>query len=268
MVDEYISFTTVYTTVAETTKRTDTDWHLIPLTQLTVAPPPLKTSYMDYPIGSGAYDLSSVHGLKYGNRVGKWQFKVRPEYDFNTVRFDLAKWLHGGTFKVVISSESSTLYYVGRITVEDWRLTERGGYITLGYNLDPFRYDPSTKIDTTFTLTASTKPQSTPGAKRVITMRLTRMPSVPIIYVKSRTGGTVHIEYTVNSSVRSFETEEADASSDERQFRGVAFSLTPSGDMDGMFIPDASQTTEDICIWLYGTSGQAVIQFYYIGGEI
>lgn len=189
MIDEYIKFTDFYSDGTAWNRRTDTNWHLIPLTKIIVAPPALKTSYVNYEYASGSYDATTMNGLNFANRVGKWQFKLMPEYDFDQIRFKIAEWLHGGYFKIEISSETDGCYYLGRVMLDEWRSTDRGNYITLSYIIDPFAIDPSNSIpNETITITPDN-----PITKE---LRTTRMPSNPYIYIKSVTG-TLTIKYPV-----------------------------------------------------------------------
>ena len=194
MIGESIEFTGYYS--ASVHKNTWTDWHLVTLTKLLVAPPPFKSNYVNVDGMTGELDLSDTNGLNYANRRGSWAFKLLPQYDFDTIRSEVIDFLHGGVFDVTISTDIDECYYHGRITVTDWKHTEQGGYITLSYNFEPFRYDPSTEVNRTINLTSNNKTSS-------ISIQLTRMPVVPYIKVNSINGDLKIYYYrcTSNSTV-------------------------------------------------------------------
>lgn len=59
-------------------KNTWDDWHLVPASRPLIAPPPIKSSYLDLVGGDGFIDMTeSLTGkTTYGNRSGSWEFIV------------------------------------------------------------------------------------------------------------------------------------------------------------------------------------------------
>lgn len=256
MVDEYIKFTNYYGSVSTASrKRTDQDWHLIPLNKLMVAPPSLKTSYINYENASGSYDLTDINGLNYANRTGKWQFKLMPSYDFDEIRFALIDWLHGGYFKIEISTETDGCYYLGRVMVDEWRSTERGDYITLSYIIEPFRVDPSKTLSQTITVS--------PDNPVTVNIPVTRKPVNPYIYVKAlsgylyidyrryATGGYANVTKTVTAK---------DISDAERRTTEIKVYKAVGG---------IGATTSTVPItFRVSSSGSATIDIKYTGGRL
>lgn len=260
MVNEYISFTDYYNSSSSAaTKRTDTNWHLIPLTKLTVVPPPFKSIYVNNEGMTGSTDLSDVNGLNYGNRIGKWAFKLMPGYDFDTVRFDMADTLHGGYFRIALSGESDSLYYFGRVTIDEWRHTEKGDYVTIGYNLEPFRYDQTTAAHSDFTI-------STLNGTNTITVTRTRMPATPSIQLY-RLNGTVTISYPQGNKGSSGTTTKIytyTGSSSSSVYGTVGQDMVITKGVSG-----EGTKNSDCTITFKLTSGSTVrVIFDYIGGWI
>lgn len=260
MVNEYITFTEYYTGGQNPPyKRTDTNWHLIPLTKLMVVPPPFKSVYVNNEGMTGSTDLSDINGLNYGNRIGKWQFKMMPGYDFDAVRFEMADVLHGGYFRISLSSEASNLYYFGRVTIDEWRHTENGDYVTIGYNLEPFRYDQTTAVNEDFTI-------SSVGGSKTVAVKRTRMPATPSIRLY-RLNGTVSITYPQGNKGTSGTTSKTftyTGSSSSSVWGTVGQEMVICKGLSG------EGTTQENCNIVFTlTSGTKVeVQFDYIGGRI
>ena len=157
------------------TKDTRTDWHLVPLNRIVVQPPTFKASYISAPGQMGESDMSDVNGEMYDNRRGRWTFKFIPNTEnIPALIHDMVNFLHGSYLKVTISTD--TCYYLGRITVDEIRSQESGEYITLGYVLEPYKYDPSTSSRQDVTLSSSM-------TGWYATLNITRMPVAPYIEV-------------------------------------------------------------------------------------
>lgn len=172
------------------TKDTRTDWHLVPLNRIVVQPPTFKASYISTPGQMGESDMSDVNGEMYDNRRGKWTFKFIPNTEnIPALIHDMVNFLHGSYLKVTVSTD--TCYYLGRITVDEIRSQESGEYVTLGYVLEPYKYDPSTYINRNMTLTSS-------NTGTILTLNITRMPAAPYIEVwdesELNTDSSLHID--------------------------------------------------------------------------
>lgn len=255
MIGESITFKGVYD--SSVTKNTLTDWALIPLTKLVVAPPPFKSNYANLEGMSGELDMSAVNGLNFGNRRGTWQFKLQPGVsgkDFDTVRFDMIDFLHGGKFDITLSTDSSNCYYQGRIMVDDWRSTNTGEYITLSYILEPFRFDPTTEIDATYTLSGSNK-------TKTVSCTLTRMPSMPFIRV-TPISGTLTITYTpcVADGSTAYQTTKTITSAGDVDTSDMIMYKSVSG--SGM-----SEQKSGVAQITFSVTTSCTIKFKYIGGR-
>lgn len=118
------------------------DWHLVPSSRPTIVNPPLKTSYLDIPGASGSVDATEwLTGFPtYGDREGEIEFIVLNDYGAWTQRRNtINRSLHGKKAKIMLEDEKD-YYYIGRLTVDDWKSEKDWSKITLKYRLEPFKY--------------------------------------------------------------------------------------------------------------------------------
>lgn len=119
-------------------------WRLIPTEKVIFTPPKAKESWLEIPGRHGAVDVNRYtydHPV-FGNRTGSVEFVVDPDYQGR--RTDLhsriARFLQGRDVLAVLRDDRA-YYYKGRFTVSDIKPEEYGDTITLGYDLEPFKYD-------------------------------------------------------------------------------------------------------------------------------
>ena len=138
-------------------KNTWDDWHLIPTSRPTFAFPEVKTHQVDIPGGNGVIDLtSSLTGYPtYNNRKGSFEFIVMHSglssdaqgsaYDnasksaWQAVYSEIANYLHG-QYMHLSYEDDPEYYYKGRFTIDEWNSNEEYSTITIGYDLEPFKY--------------------------------------------------------------------------------------------------------------------------------
>lgn len=260
-ISDYIIFhhTTTNSTTSTYQKNTKDDWHLIPLTKLLVNPPPLKTNYVNYDANSGALDLTQENGLDYGMRTGKWQFKLTPGYDIVTVSNSIMEFLHGGYFEITMSTDSTYKFY-GRVTVDEFKSTDRGDYITLGYILEPFKRDTTTQIDQSISLTSSSLTQT-------VNLAITRMKATPYIKVTALgSGATLTINWykpkedTLGTTSTNITITSADTTYMPLQASDIVIQRIPGG-----FGYSPTSTTTPIKFTV-SSGGSATIRLRYVGG--
>ena len=135
-------------------KNTWTDWGLIPESPPMVAPPAPKTNLVDIPGRvRGALDLSMqpFGRLIYQRVSGTWSF-LR-EIDNRMTRLDIGnavrKYLHGRQTTVRMEEDPGH-YYKGRFTVGAPSSGQGPMRITIGYDLEPVRYNMDGTVDTTW----------------------------------------------------------------------------------------------------------------------
>lgn len=95
-------------------------YHLLPTAAPTIAPPVVKTFYVDIPGADGSLDLTEVlTGFPtYGDRKGEFNFLIYADRDewysiYNNIVYDL-----NGKQADVILDEDSDYFYRGRLTVD------------------------------------------------------------------------------------------------------------------------------------------------------
>lgn len=138
-------------------KNTWDDWHLIPTSRPAFAFPAVKKHTVDIPGGNGAIDLtSSLTGYPtYENRTGSFEFIVMhsgltsdangsaynnaSKSAWQEVYSEIANYLHGQYMHLTYEDDPE-YYYKGRFTIDDWNSNEEYSTITIGYDLEPFKY--------------------------------------------------------------------------------------------------------------------------------
>lgn len=130
-------------------KNTWDDWHLVPTSRPFVAPPGVRTSYMDLPYADGALDLTTNLQTKpvYGNRSGSWEFlvinpgQIEGYYSKQTwaERYShIMAYLHGKQFDVILDDEPD-YFYTGTLSVDSWDSRKDNSVISISYSFDPYK---------------------------------------------------------------------------------------------------------------------------------
>jgi len=135
-------------------KNTWTDWGLIPDGPPMVPPPTPNQNLVDVPGRvQGPIDLSvAIFGrITYQRISGTWNF-LKDVYSaesrletYETIR----NWLHGRTTWVVLE-EDPEHYFYGRFTVSVPQTGSGPLRISIGYDLEPVRYNLDDSIDETW----------------------------------------------------------------------------------------------------------------------
>lgn len=117
------------------------EWGMVPVKRPHVAPPEVKTSYIEVPGGDGVLDYSEVltGETRYGQRTGSWEFWLKPGKKWPEVYTGILTKLHGKQVRVVLADDPD-FYYTGRVEVNEWRSEEMDSRIVLDYNLNPYKY--------------------------------------------------------------------------------------------------------------------------------
>ena len=139
-------------------KNTWDDWHILAESRPVFAPPEPKTNYIDVPGGNGSLDLSEAltRYPTYNNRTGTFKFKVMNDYEVGNrivlesndrnrwaQRYsEIMEYLHGKCLYAVLDDDP-TWFYQGRFTVDSWESNDTWSVITIGYNVNPFKWNVS-----------------------------------------------------------------------------------------------------------------------------
>lgn len=115
------------------------DFSLI-LSQKKIGTPSIKTDVIDIPGGDGVLDLTDFFGeVKYNNRPLSFDFttKVRQE-QFLELFSRVQDALHGQKMDIILD-EDMEWYYVGRITVSEWKADKNIGKLTIDCDCEPYK---------------------------------------------------------------------------------------------------------------------------------
>lgn len=123
------------------------NWFLVPSSRPYVAPPDVKTEYVEIPGMNGALDFTETLSGRpiFGMRKGNWEFQVLSKYDgadqidWADLYSTILMAIHGRTAKVILKEDDPLFYYTGRIIVNDWKSDKERSIITLSYTLDPYK---------------------------------------------------------------------------------------------------------------------------------
>lgn len=126
-------------------KNTWDDWHLIPSTPPMISPPEPVTNLVDIPgRPAGPIDLTlfPFSRLQYKRITGTWTF-VR-DTTYKEMRVDMyeeiRRYLHGRVMSVSLE-EDAAHYFRGRFVVSVPQNSAGPTSITIGYDLEPARYN-------------------------------------------------------------------------------------------------------------------------------
>lgn len=143
-------------TFANGERNTWEDWKLIAMEPPIIEPPAPNTNLVNIPGRlEGPLDLSTLPFgyLTYGRMSGTWNF-IGEEFDSHTrVRTseDIRKWLHGRETTVMLEDDKFH-YYKGRFSVSAPKSNDTSFEISIGYNLEPRRWNIDGTVDTDFLL--------------------------------------------------------------------------------------------------------------------
>jgi hypothetical protein len=115
------------------------DFSLI-LSQKTIGAPSPKTETIDIPGGDGVLDLTDFFGeVKYNNRELIFEFSsIIPQAGFLDLFSKIQNAIHGQKMQIVLDDDSEW-YYIGRITVPEWKSEKSIGKLTIECDCEPYK---------------------------------------------------------------------------------------------------------------------------------
>lgn len=159
------------------------DFSLI-LSEKTIGTPSPKTEVIDIPGGDGVLDLTEFSGeVKYNNRTLEFVFSTKvPQSEFMSLFSRVQNALHGQKMRIVLDDDAEW-FYVGRITVNEWKANKAIGKLTIECDCEPYK----TKINETVVVAEVTEETTVilPNSKKRV---------VPTIDIT----GTINLTYGVN----------------------------------------------------------------------
>ena len=128
-----------YHSIVISGKNTYGEWEMYPTSRPHVAPPEVKTSYVDLPGADGGLDYTDLltGEPRYGYRKGSWEFLLIPQDRWAAVYRSLVSFLHGRQHTVILEDDPDYVY-TGRLSVNEWQSAAHNSLITIDYILEPF----------------------------------------------------------------------------------------------------------------------------------
>lgn len=126
-------------------KNTWADWRLIAVSPPQIPPPAPNTNIINIPGRvEGPLDMSRVPFgyLTYGRITGSWGFICVEEHKMDRAEIyeAMRKWLHGRE-TTVRTEDDPFHYYKGRFTISEPSSGENTFEISIGFDLEPRRWD-------------------------------------------------------------------------------------------------------------------------------
>lgn len=116
------------------------DFSLI-LSQKTISAPSPKVESIEIPGGDGVLDLTDFFGeVKYNNRELTFEFSsIVPQAEFLEQFSMIQNAIHGRKMQIVLDDDAEW-YYIGRITVPEWKAEKSIGRLTIVCDCEPYKY--------------------------------------------------------------------------------------------------------------------------------
>lgn len=153
------------------------DFQLI-LASKTIGTPSPKTETIDIPGGDGVLDLTDFFGeIKYGNRSHSFEFStmVTPS-EFMSLFSTVQNALHGRKLPIILDDDPEW-YYIGRISVSEWKADRNIGKLTIDCDCEPYKKQSSPTVIS-----------KAVGGTATITLPNSRKRTVPEVKIESETG--------------------------------------------------------------------------------
>lgn len=125
-----------------------TDLGLI-LNSKSIGVPSPKTNTIDIPGADGEIDLTEAltGDIKYSNRIIKCELTHKGDYGgFLTKWSELQNLLHGKKMKIVFDDDTY-YYYIGRVTLNEWKTDKAIGRINLQIDAEPYKQETQTSAE-------------------------------------------------------------------------------------------------------------------------
>jgi len=115
------------------------DFSLI-LSQKTIGAPSPKVETIEIPGGDGVLDLSEFFGeVKYNNRNLTFDFStIIPQAGFLDLFSRIQNAIHGQKMQIVLDDDPEW-YYIGRVTVPEWKAERNIGKLTIECDCEPYK---------------------------------------------------------------------------------------------------------------------------------
>lgn len=100
-----------------------------------------KTSTVEVPGADGVLDVTEYFGhVNYNNRNLSFAFStIVKQNEFLKLFSKVQNALHGKKFKIILDDDPE-FYYVGRVTVSQWKANKNVGELTIDCDCEPYKY--------------------------------------------------------------------------------------------------------------------------------
>lgn len=119
------------------------DWKLLLNERPKISPPAVKTNYIDIPGGDGHIDATEAltGDVKYETRTIECTFvTIQARKKWPTLYSDILDYLHGQQMKIILD-EDPDFYYIGRVSVNEWKSSEKYSTIVIDGEVEPYKYE-------------------------------------------------------------------------------------------------------------------------------
>lgn len=161
------------------------------LSSVDIPPAKPKTTYISIPGGNGDLDLTEAHGdVKFSSRDCTFTFTVAPAdcMPFEERKSVVSNALNGLKCRIILDKDSD-YYYIGRLSVDEYRQDRNLKQIIIKAKTEPYKF----KVDKTVV----TFPVI-PDEISAVILKNSRMPTVPTIT------NTHHMQMEYNGDSRTF----------------------------------------------------------------
>lgn len=123
------------------------DFRLILSPNNAIGTPTPKFELIDIPGCDGMLDFTEAFGeVKYGNRSLSFEFSTMvPQSEFMSLFATVQNALHGQKMKIILDDDPDC-YYIGRLTVSEWKADRLIGSLTIDCDCEPYKYRLSSQI--------------------------------------------------------------------------------------------------------------------------
>ncbi len=130
-------------------KHSHRDWQLLLNSRPEISSPVPKTNYIDIPGGDGILDMTeSLTGdVQYKTRTMGFTFTtLKARRKWFSLYSDILGYLHGQRMKIILD-EDPAFYYIGRVSVDEWKSSEKYSTIAVSAEVEPYKYERSSSLE-------------------------------------------------------------------------------------------------------------------------
>ena len=116
------------------------DFSLI-LGDKTIGAAEAKTAEVEVPGADGVLDITEYFGdINYKNRSLQFVFStIVPQKEFLKLFSKIQNAIHGKKIRIILDDDPD-FYYIGRVTVSEWKANKNVGELTIDCDCEPYKY--------------------------------------------------------------------------------------------------------------------------------